>query len=126
MRVASLTLKYRKRIPCGRRFPVEEVLFFGGPAAVTPKRALLAAFNAYCEKTGRPPMMDRAFGRALKRLRPEVGEAHRILGGAKKTVWIGVGLREGACETQQQGHQGSFLSLTGYGTEPWAEEAGRG
>ena len=39
-------------------------------------------------------MMDRAFGRALKRIRPEVGEGHRRVPAGKISVWRGVGLQE--------------------------------
>jgi putative DNA primase/helicase len=78
------------------------------PMAVTPKRALLAAFNAYCEKTGRPPMMDRAFGRALKRLRPDLEETRRTIGGRHQNVWLGVAVAD-----DQSGQSGLLQLLTG-------------
>lgn len=43
-----------------------------GPMLITPKRVLIAAFSNYCERNGRSPMSEKAFGSALKRLRTDV------------------------------------------------------
>ncbi len=55
----------------------------GGDVHVT-KRELLAAYNASALKAGRPVMTEAGFGRALHRLRPELGEAQRTAAGKKK------------------------------------------
>ncbi|MEN6640952.1 MAG: phage/plasmid primase, P4 family [Armatimonadia bacterium] len=63
------------------------------PAAVTPKEHLRRAYNAFCERTGKPPAMDRQFGKALKRLRPDLQHSQRNVGDTKTWVWLGIGLR---------------------------------
>ncbi len=70
------------------------------PHAVTPKQDLLRSFNAFCDRTGRPPMMDRAFGKALKRVRPDLQDTQRMVGGTKTWVWLAIGLRDERAETE--------------------------
>ncbi len=76
------------------------------PHAVTPKQDLLRSFNAFCDRTGRPPMMDRAFGKALKRLRPDLHDSQRMVGGSKTHVWVGIGIRARAGENGENGQNG--------------------
>jgi hypothetical protein len=55
---------------------------------------LLTAYNAYCEDVGHGGMTSTAFGLALKRIRPNLNEAQRTVGGRpKQKVWLGIGLK---------------------------------
>ena len=58
------------------------------------KSDLCDAYNAQCDREGRPFMNSKAFGHALKRLRPHITEGQRATGGRKVWVWNGIGLRE--------------------------------
>ena len=64
-----------------------------GPSLTVPKADLLAAYNADAERCGRPIMGDVSFGRAVKRLRPELQDAQRTVNGELRHVWLGVGLK---------------------------------
>jgi len=61
---------------------------------IVRKEALLLAYNRAAAKAGRPSMSAKAMGQALKRLRPNVREAQRTVGGETKWVWLGLGLDE--------------------------------
>lgn len=65
------------------------------PTAVITKERLWKAYNAACERTGRPVTTSQSFGAALKRLRPDLQEAQRTEGGRKMWSWLGLGLRSG-------------------------------
>jgi len=62
-------------------------------AAFVSKKALLIAYNAAAEAAGRPPMTATAFGRILRRLRPNLQEGQRTVAGELAWVWLGLGLR---------------------------------
>lgn len=55
------------------------------------KKSMLAAYNDFAVRAGRPPMNQQSFGRAIKRLRPSIAEAQR--GVEKHWAYVGIGLR---------------------------------
>jgi putative DNA primase/helicase len=63
-------------------------------SAVTPQSALLAVYSRHCELKGIAPTTKNAFGRALHKLRPNVTDKQRTVGG-KPNQWcyVGIGLR---------------------------------
>jgi len=64
------------------------------PEAIIAKDALVQAYNADCDQVGRPRMSKNAFGRALRRVRPRLEEAHRFWEGREQVwVWRGLGLK---------------------------------
>lgn len=63
--------------------------------AMVLKRDLLGAYNVQAEREGRVPLTKTAFGLAVKRLRPNVSEAQRTIGGSVQWVWLGLGLLGG-------------------------------
>ncbi|MBI4498626.1 MAG: hypothetical protein HY689_12080 [Chloroflexi bacterium] len=64
-----------------------------GAEARVVKDDLLRAFNADCTREGRPPMMTKTFGKALRNLRPDVQEGRRMVGGEYVWCWLGIGLK---------------------------------
>ena len=89
------------------RFTIED------PYAFVPRRTLRIAYNAECERRGRPPMTDTAFGTAIARLRPNVEAKQRTVGGKRQHCYIGLELIHGGDDAQSaQGSQGSHI-LTG-------------
>jgi len=59
------------------------------------KGLLLKAYNATCDEQGRAGLTAQAFGRSIKRARPEVGEAQRTVGGRQVKCYTGLGLKGG-------------------------------
>ena len=66
-----------------------------GANAWVPKSALIAAYNKAAEEAGRAGLTAQAFGRAIKRARPDVGEAQRTVSGRQVKCYTGLGLRGG-------------------------------
>jgi P4 family phage/plasmid primase-like protien len=64
-----------------------------GANAWVTKSALLSAFNQAADSQGRAGMTAQAFGRAMKRARPDVGEAYRTVGGREVKCYTGIGLK---------------------------------
>lgn len=65
-----------------------------GPEMSVPKGELREAYAKSCEKQGRTPPNKTEFGRALKRLRPDLREGQRVIGGRKGVeCYLGIGLR---------------------------------
>jgi putative DNA primase/helicase len=62
------------------------------PSAVVAQGDLLSAYRRACEKGGRSPVSQQAFGRAIRRFRPRVQHAQRTICGRVKWVYIGLGL----------------------------------
>ena len=62
------------------------------PNAGVRKADLLAAYNADCERKGRPRIGKTPFGLALKKLRPTVFDAQRTIGGHRQWAYCGIGL----------------------------------
>ena len=62
------------------------------PDAVVPKNTVLAAYHAASEAAGRPTLNANAFGRALRRLRPRIGECQRTVNGKIQWCYVGIGL----------------------------------
>jgi len=90
------------------------------PDAVCPGTALRVAYNAAAEREGRPTLTDTAFGRALRKIRPNLDYKQRTLNGRLRWCWIGLGLTG---ESQgSQGSQGSpYLFASRGETEPGEE-----
>jgi len=63
-----------------------------GPDVLVTKRDLLAAYNTVARHEQRLSLTPMSFGQALKRLRPDIQEAQRTIGGALAWVWVGIGL----------------------------------
>jgi P4 family phage/plasmid primase-like protien len=73
------------------------------PHSMIAKDALAQAYNADCDRVGRPRVTKNAFGRALGRLRPHIDDAQRTWGDQQKTwVWVGLGLKRPEVEMQQR------------------------
>jgi putative DNA primase/helicase len=72
------------------------------------KRDLQTAYNLACEHDGRPPMTKQAFGRAVKKHRPDIEEAQRTVGLGLQWFYVGLGLK---AETLQSGSLDSRDSL---------------
>lgn len=73
-----------------------------GPKLVTTKAALRVAYNGQCEREGRSPTSEKAFGSAFKRLRPAVVDGQRTVSGRVQWCYIGIGLR-----SSREGHDDS-------------------
>ncbi|MBI1743550.1 hypothetical protein HYR54_10865 [Candidatus Acetothermia bacterium] len=63
------------------------------PDAMVTKDGLLSTYNAATRQEGGPTMTRQAFGRALRRLRPNIQEAQRKIAGKLQWVWLGLGLK---------------------------------
>jgi len=63
-----------------------------GCSLYIPKRSMIAAFSEHCEKNGRSLMSEKSFGAALKRLRPDVTDKQRTVGGKVQCCYLGIGL----------------------------------
>jgi hypothetical protein len=63
-----------------------------GAGLTCTKSALHGTYNTAAAKDGRPTMTANAFGRALRRHRPQVQEAQRVVNGKTVWVWDGIGL----------------------------------
>lgn len=72
-----------------------------GPDLMVAKSELLMAYNTYAGHDQRPATSKKAFGQALKRLRPKIGEGQRIIAGSSTWVWLGIGLKT---DTRDQRH----------------------
>lgn len=69
------------------------------PNAVVGQAELRYAYNEFCEETGKPGMMEQAFGRALSRARPDVKRSQRLHNGEPNVrVYVGIGLRSSVGE----------------------------
>src|SRR5215217_14909 len=78
-----------------------------GANAWVPKSALIAAYNKSAEDVGRAGLTAQAFGRAIKRARPDVGESQRTVGGKQVKCYTGIGLRDdGPGEGEARGDGG--------------------
>jgi putative DNA primase/helicase len=62
------------------------------PDCVVTKQALRIAYNAAVEREGRPAMTAKSFGQALYRLRPDIEERQRMIGGKYQWCYVGIGL----------------------------------
>lgn len=76
-------------------------------SAVTPQSAMLTAYSRHCELKGIAPTTKNAFGRALHKLRANVADKQRTVGG-KPNLWcyVGIGLRS---EQQDDAASTDFL-----------------
>jgi P4 family phage/plasmid primase-like protien len=63
--------------------------------ASVPKSTLHGAFKRYCEQKERAGMTSRAFGRALGKARPKLGEAQQTVSDRRVWCWVGIGLKQG-------------------------------
>jgi putative DNA primase/helicase len=62
------------------------------PDSYIPKNVLRIAYNASLEREGRPAITPKAFGQALYRLRPDIDEKQRTIGGKLQWCYVGIGL----------------------------------
>jgi RFX DNA-binding domain-containing protein len=72
-------------------------------SAMVPQDELHAAYAVACMKANQPIVTKQMFGRTLKRLRPELREAQRMIGGRKRWVYLGIGMKNGSVETLKKG-----------------------
>ena len=68
------------------RFTVDD------PDAHITKKDLRLAYNSECERRGRPSMNNKQFGQALRRVRPAIEDAQRVVNGKYQWCYIGIGL----------------------------------
>lgn len=61
------------------------------PSAYVPKGELVREYNKDCDTHNRPWLTGKAFYSAVRRLRPNIGEAQRVVDG--RVVWVWTGLR---------------------------------
>lgn len=79
-----------------------EIATVEGPDMLVTKAQLMAVYNTEAERAGRPPLTATAFGRALRRLRPDLTDRQRKVRGKLQWAWIGLGLRaEGVVEADE-------------------------
>ena len=64
------------------------------PDCIVTKQALRVAYNAAVERDGRPAMTAKAFGQAIYKLRPNIEEAQRTVGGKTQWCYLGIGLAD--------------------------------
>jgi putative DNA primase/helicase len=64
------------------------------PDVRVTKHKLMLAYNEACERAGRPVMTAQAFGRAVRRIRPDLHEAQRTVAGKLEWCWLGIGLKQ--------------------------------
>jgi hypothetical protein len=62
------------------------------PDAVTPQDRLYREYCRNCSDAGRPTISKTAFGRAMKKLRPAVGDYQRTVNGLLAWCYVGIGL----------------------------------
>jgi hypothetical protein len=67
-------------------------------SALVGQDELHAAYALACTKANQPIVTKQMFGRTLKRLRPELREAQRTIGGRKRWVYLGIGIKNGLGE----------------------------
>ena len=87
-----------------------------GSAMVTQDE-LHAAYAVARTKANQPIVTKQMFGRTLKRLRPELREAQRTIGGRKRWVYLGIGMKACSVETLKKGGRnpsraGVFIRIT--------------
>jgi P4 family phage/plasmid primase-like protien len=64
------------------------------PDTYITKQTLRVAYNAAVERDGRPTMTPKSFGQALYRLRPNIKEVQRTVGGRTQWCYLGIGLAD--------------------------------
>jgi putative DNA primase/helicase len=62
------------------------------PDAVIPQDRLYREYGRNCSDAGRPTISKTAFGRAMKKLRPTIGDYQRTVNGMLAWCYIGIGL----------------------------------
>jgi len=78
-------------------------------AAMVGQDELHAAYALACTRAHRPIMTKQMLGRAFKRLRPDLKEAQRMIGGRRQWVYLGIGMTNRSGELD--GERGDSLSL---------------
>jgi putative DNA primase/helicase len=71
------------------------------PQTLVAKSVLIAAYNADCQRNGRPPLTNKAFGLALRRVRPNIEEGQRVMGGGRPWCYIGIGMSGAPSQASQ-------------------------
>jgi hypothetical protein len=70
-------------------------------SALVAQDELHAAYVLACTKANQPIVTKQMFGRTLKRLRPELREAQRLIGGRRQWVYLGIGMNASRVETKR-------------------------
>lgn len=73
------------------------------PEALVAKDVLRAAYGADCQRAGRPPLTDTAFGRAMAKLRPRVEKLQRTINGKVQWCYIGLGMKGSEQQDSESG-----------------------
>jgi hypothetical protein len=71
-------------------------------SALVAQDELHAAYALACTKANQPIVTKQMFGRNLKRLRPELREAQRTIGGRKRWVYLGMGMKNSSGEIPRE------------------------
>jgi hypothetical protein len=66
---------------------------------------LHTAYALACTRANQPIVTKQMFGRTLKRLRPDLREAQRMIGGGRRWVYLGMGMKNGSREPLSQAEQ---------------------
>jgi P4 family phage/plasmid primase-like protien len=90
------------------------------PELVCPGAVLRTAYNAAAEREGRPGLTDTAFGRAVRKQRPNVDYKQRTVSGRLQWCWLGIGLA-GDDSRGSQGSQGFPSLFQSHAREPGEE-----
>lgn len=93
------------------------------PGAYVAKKDLRVAYNGECERRGRPSMGNKQFGQALRRVRPGLRDAQRVVNGKTTWCYVGIGLihPEDDDSRDSRDYPSLFLSQ-GNGTDEVLEE----
>ena len=67
-------------------------------SALVAQDELHAAYALACTKANQPIVTKQMFGRSLRRLRPELREAQRTIGGSRRWVYLGMGMKNSSGE----------------------------
>lgn len=94
------------------------------PDAQVPKSVIRSAYGAECERRGRPPLSDKAFGTAMRKHRPSLDYKQRTVNGRLQWCYIGLGMRsEDYYSQSSQGSQDTRTLCYTRGEEDTRQES---
>jgi putative DNA primase/helicase len=82
------------------------------PDAFVACKSLRVAYNAAAEREGRPSMTEHAFGRTIRKQRPNVESKQRTVGGRLQWCYIGLGLTADDSHASRDSHLNPSLFLS--------------